>query len=295
MNMQIKDTAEWLKVTLLCAAAQNNSVEELKAMLASGDVTISVNNGDYDKRTALMVACASGSFEAVELLLANGADVNSVDRWGSCALWECITHRNDAIADLLLLHGALVALPHSKIVSYLFQLVADSNMYQLENVLRVYGQSSAHTIGNRLATTVRPKQCAYQWFEDYDMRTPLHLAADEKKVDVARVLVLSGLVDPMAPDRWGKTAVDCGLVLKKNEDQNSIHVGIREGGDKAAAKQSDKVVETEKKGSKKSSGSQQRKERRRASGFAGSPSSLLSPSLASSEAAEKKRQQTAAA
>jgi urea transporter len=275
MNMQIKDTAEWLKVTLLCAAAQNNSVEELKAMLASEDVTISVNNGDYDKRTALMVACANGSFEAVELLLTNGADVNSVDRWGSCALWECITHRNDAIADLLLLYGALVMLPPSKIVSYLFQLVADSNMHQLENVLRVYGQSSA--------------------LEDYDMRTPLHLAADEKKMDLARVLVLSGLVDPMAPDRWGKTAVDCGLVLEKNEDQNSIHAGTMEEGDKAAAKQSDKVVETEKTGSKKSSGRQRRKERRKASGSSGSPSSSLSPSLASSEAAEKKQQQTVAA
>jgi solute carrier family 14 (urea transporter) len=181
---------EWLKATVLCDVVARNSTEELLAML--GDVKGSIallNDGDYDKRTALMVACASGSFEAVELLLVSGANANIVDRWGSCALWECITHSNDAIARLLLTYGAEVTCCRSKVVSYLCQLVTDSNLHQLEYALRILGQN----VGGKL--------------ENYDMRTPLHLAADEQKTEITRVLAASGLFDPAAPDRWGKSAL----------------------------------------------------------------------------------------
>ena len=46
--------------------------------------------GDYDKRTALHLAAASGAEKAVECLLSHGVDVNPKDRWGGIPLMDAI-------------------------------------------------------------------------------------------------------------------------------------------------------------------------------------------------------------
>jgi ankyrin repeat protein len=258
-NVSMQDASEWLKVTLLCAAAQNNVIEDLKAMLTVGDTLgeglLSGNNGDYDQRTALMVACASGKFEAVELLLANGADVNLVDRWGACALWECITHKNEEIASLMLMYGAQVMLPRSKVVSYLCQLVTNNNMHQLEYAVRICSQSMGG------------------WLEDYDMRSPLHLAADEKKADLAKVLASSALFDATSRDRWGRSAVDCGLDVetarRSSESINESETARRSSGTAmptthAAAQGTDTQATAPPTETETASGRKKRKERRKA-------------------------------
>jgi urea transporter len=258
-NVSMQDASEWLKVTLLCAAAQNNAIEDLKAMLTVGDTLgeglLSGNNGDYDQRTALMVACASGKFEAVELLLANGADVNLVDRWGACALWECITHKHEEIASLMLMYGAQVMLPRSKVVSYLCQLVTNNNMHQLEYAVRICSQSMGG------------------WLEDYDMRSPLHLAADEKKADLAKVLASSALFDATSRDRWGRSAVDCGLDVetarRSSESINESETARRSSGTAtptthAAAQGTDTQATAPPTETETASGRKKRKERRKA-------------------------------
>lgn len=53
-------------------------------LINSGEVDI--NDGDYDKRTALHIATSEGFFEIVKTLVEAQADVNCKDRWGSTPL-----------------------------------------------------------------------------------------------------------------------------------------------------------------------------------------------------------------
>jgi len=63
-------------------AASEGDYEEVKALLDFGN--IDVNQGDYDKRTALHLAAGEGHAKVVELLCHEGrASVNVQDRWGN--------------------------------------------------------------------------------------------------------------------------------------------------------------------------------------------------------------------
>jgi glutaminase len=66
------------KAALICSAAMFNDVNEMKRLLALG-VNINAKNCDY--RSALHLAAAEGSKEALEFLLDHGADINIKDRW----------------------------------------------------------------------------------------------------------------------------------------------------------------------------------------------------------------------
>lgn len=66
------------KAALICSAAMFNDVNEIKRLLALG-VNINAKNCDY--RSALHLAAAEGSKEALEFLLDHGADINIKDRW----------------------------------------------------------------------------------------------------------------------------------------------------------------------------------------------------------------------
>ncbi len=47
------------------------------------DMGCDVNGSDYDGRSALHLAASEGKVDVVRLLLAWGAKVNALDRWGS--------------------------------------------------------------------------------------------------------------------------------------------------------------------------------------------------------------------
>eukprot|EP00943_MAST-04B_sp_MAST-4B-sp1_P007644 g7644.t1 len=68
--------------SFLSAAAAGN-ITTLKSLI---DVGVDVNAADYDKRTALHLACSEGRIEATRYLLENGADPNAHDRWRSSPL-----------------------------------------------------------------------------------------------------------------------------------------------------------------------------------------------------------------
>ena len=69
------------QVTKFISAASQGNQEEVNALLEFG--SIDLDEGDYDRRTALHLACGEGRMEIVELLCQNGADVNVQDRWGN--------------------------------------------------------------------------------------------------------------------------------------------------------------------------------------------------------------------
>ena len=61
---------------------------------------------DYDKRTALHLACANGYVKTAELLLNLHADVNVLDRWNATPLADAVTGGHLAVATLLRGKGA---------------------------------------------------------------------------------------------------------------------------------------------------------------------------------------------
>jgi adenylate kinase len=63
------------------AAASEGDIEEIKTLLEFGNIVI--DQGDYDKRTALHLAAGEGRQDVVKLLCEAGANVNVSDRWGN--------------------------------------------------------------------------------------------------------------------------------------------------------------------------------------------------------------------
>ena len=69
----------------LIFACSNGDLEELKRLHAMG---VDLNQGDYDKRTALHLAVAEKQPNVVQYLVNNGANIDAQDRWGQTPLSE---------------------------------------------------------------------------------------------------------------------------------------------------------------------------------------------------------------
>lgn len=85
-------------------AASEGDVDEVKALLEFGNIDL--NQGDYDRRTALHLAAGEGRAEVVQLLCEHGADVNVKDRWGNRPLDDANRANSQACVDLLGTHDA---------------------------------------------------------------------------------------------------------------------------------------------------------------------------------------------
>jgi serine/threonine protein kinase len=92
--------------TKFIEAASAGDKEEVEALLEFGNIDI--NQGDYDKRTALHLAAGEGRLEMVELLCKAGADVNVKDRWGNRPLDDAknAPKNSSSISKILKRHGA---------------------------------------------------------------------------------------------------------------------------------------------------------------------------------------------
>lgn len=62
------------------------SIGDLNSIIILESKGVDLNNYDYDKRTALHLACSEGHFETVEYLLKKKVDKNSKDRWNNTPL-----------------------------------------------------------------------------------------------------------------------------------------------------------------------------------------------------------------
>ncbi len=91
-------------MTNFITAAADGDVDEVKLLLSIGDVD--VNEGDYDRRTALHLAAGEGREDVVELLCTSGADVNVEDRWGNRPLDDAGGSKHQACVTILKNYGA---------------------------------------------------------------------------------------------------------------------------------------------------------------------------------------------
>lgn len=65
------------------------------------------HRGDYDKRTALHIACAEGNTEMVDLLIRKKCNVNVEDRWKGTPLHDAKMGNHTQIIELLTAAGAI--------------------------------------------------------------------------------------------------------------------------------------------------------------------------------------------
>ena len=87
----------------LLSAAGQGDVAAVRRLLDNG---AKATAADYDKRTALHLACSEGLQEVAEILIGRGADVNAEDRWGGTPLAEALRNNNPALVKFLQSKGA---------------------------------------------------------------------------------------------------------------------------------------------------------------------------------------------
>ena len=88
----------------LCDAAARGSIDELKELVNMG---APVDEGDYDKRTAIHLAASEGMLEVVRFLVDElSANHSPLDRWGNTPLDDAIRSSHFAVADYLSSRGA---------------------------------------------------------------------------------------------------------------------------------------------------------------------------------------------
>jgi len=87
----------------MCDFASAGDVENLKLLLNNG---VDPNQGDYDRRTPLHLACAEGNERVAELLVSFNADVNFRDRWEGTPLKDAIISGHPLVAESLKAKGA---------------------------------------------------------------------------------------------------------------------------------------------------------------------------------------------
>ena len=83
--------------SLIWAACQGD-LDEIKRLVAHG---IDINEGDYDKRTAMHLAATEGNIEVVEYLLRHGAKANLMDRFGSTPLADAKINKHKEVITII--------------------------------------------------------------------------------------------------------------------------------------------------------------------------------------------------
>lgn len=92
------------KATNYIKAAADGDINEVEMLLMLGE--FDVNEGDYDKRTALHLAAGEGNADIVELLCKNNANVNIEDRWNNRPLDDAERGDRKECINILLRFGA---------------------------------------------------------------------------------------------------------------------------------------------------------------------------------------------
>lgn len=81
------------QTNMFISAASKGSINKIKKIVE--DNVIDINSCDYDKRSALHLACAEGYLEIIVYLLDHGANKDLKDRWGNTPQHEVNKNIND--------------------------------------------------------------------------------------------------------------------------------------------------------------------------------------------------------
>ena len=177
----------WLFTALVCSACARGDVKALENAL-HGRWALLSELSDYDMRTPLHVAVDNGNVDmAIAILDRGNVDPNVRDRWLTTPLWSAIRNGDASMTKALASRGALVR-QSDTVVSTLLCAIAGAR-----------DTSKLHVISNAVVNggvSIDVK--------DYDMRTPLHVAAETPFPEAVDMLLKNGASQNVR-DRWGQT------------------------------------------------------------------------------------------
>ena len=181
----------------LIEAARKGNIEAVKKHIANGKQdffnSIDVNAADVLDKTALYYAAAWGRIQIVELLIANGADVNTKSVTGRTPLDIANKNNKSKIADLLRCHGGKHGTIHGAALDGDIEavkefLAAATNV----NVKGVFGQTPLHFAADKEIAELLIAKGADVNAKDQDDETPLDWAIHSKLTEIADLLSKHG-------------------------------------------------------------------------------------------------------
>jgi len=210
--------------TALTAAASGGQKMLVKNLLELGAQVNMKDRKEY--RTALHYACLNGHDDAVDLLLARKADVNSTDREMATPLHLALAGGHSAIADKIASKGGRdsityqlkgPAIPWRSLAPFL-AILMPFFMFFLVSVLNI---NNVHMAANRgdlkkvqSLIEVNPELLNAKSAKLNE--TPLHEAAVMGRMDVVKYLVSKG-ADLTIRDGYGKTALEKAIGRGRND------------------------------------------------------------------------------
>ncbi|CAN8276058.1 unnamed protein product [Cochlearia groenlandica] len=186
-------------------AAFQGDIYQLKSLIRAG---ADPKKTDYDGRSPLHLASSRGYEDITMFLIQEGVDINLKDRFGNTPLLEAVKAGQDGVIGLLVKQGASFDLE-------------DSGNFLCTTVVK----GDSDFLKRLLSSGMNPNT------EDYDHRTPLHVASSEGLYLMAKMLVEAG-ASVVAKDRWGNSPLDearmCGnkKLIKLLEDAKTAKSSI---------------------------------------------------------------------
>ena len=227
---------------------KGNTIDLLRFIAAK----INVNVTDYDKRTALHIACSDGHLECVEILIRAGARVDVTDRWGYTPLDCAKVAKNDPIIEYLQTtpqenfkeldfnpdYSSYDSINENEYLDkspnkvYDINLVdkSDSNLYEplLHSSRKNSAKDTTFTVVDRELCRAAAegnieefkrliKKGAEVNVKDYDQRTPLHLAVSSRQPELVNFICKIKETNINAQDRWHQTPLNEAFKLNLTE------------------------------------------------------------------------------
>ena len=167
-----------MEIQTIIAACSAASSGHLKILERFYNIGISMDEGDYDKRTPLHVAASAGQIQIVQYLISKKVNVNPKDRWGSTPLNDA---KKPEIRQLLLQNGGVLGVQSS------YKPIKLQNLTD-EDYRLFYAAFKGDVKEMQIMKIKGWKVNAY----DYDGRTALGIAASEGNQSAVQFLVENG-------------------------------------------------------------------------------------------------------